>query len=250
MPNNSSNKALVLIHGFCEDSTLWNHIIPHLTFEGKILSINLPGFGGTQLNSNNISLNDIAQQIQADLINNNITSCICIGHSLGGYVSLALKKSFPEFVTKIGLIHSSAYDDTPEKKGDRDKLIDFLDQNPAPRFLATFAHTLFYEANKEKLKKDIDNVVHMSDGLPGSTIQAYTKAMRDRENNIEILLSEDAPLFVAGKYDTSVPAEISKKQIGLIKDSRNCYMLDNVAHMGMYESPNAIINAINTYLSE
>ena len=90
----------------------------------------------------------------------------------------------------------------------------------------------------------------MSDGLPASTIQAYTKAMRDRENNIEVLLNENAPLFIAGKFDNSVPAEISKKQIGLIKDSSHCYLLDNVAHMGMYENPKAVINAINTYINE
>lgn len=47
----SGKTALVLLHGFCEDKTLWDHIIPKLKFEGEIISPNLPGFG------NNLSYN-------------------------------------------------------------------------------------------------------------------------------------------------------------------------------------------------
>lgn len=250
MAENTSNQALVLLHGFCEDKTLWDHIIPHLNFEGKILAINLPGFGDTPLKSQNFSLDIISTEIYNELIHQGITNCICIGHSLGGYITLAFKKSFPEFVKKIGLVHSSVYADSPEKMEARNKLIEFLDKNPVNKFLSTFAHTLFCDINKEKLREDINKVVHMSDGLKGSTIQAYARAMRDRENNIEILLNEEAPLFIAGECDNSVPEEVSKKQIGLIKDSKNCYMLENVAHMGMYENPDVVINAINAFINE
>lgn len=250
MAASPSQQTLLLIHGFCEDKTLWDPIIPQLNFKGDILAINLPGFGNTPLLSQNFSLEEIATQLHTELVKKGVKNCICIGHSLGGYITLALKKSFPDFTEKIGLLHSTAYSDTPEKVEGRNKLIEFLDKNPANKFLSTFASTLFCETNREKLSDKIKKVVHMSDGLEGSTVQAYAKAMRDRKNNIDVLTNEKAPLFIAGKCDNSVPEKISKKQIGLIKDSTNCYVLENVAHMGMYEAPNLVIKAINAFINE
>ena len=93
--NDSSNskKALLLLHGFCEDNTLWDHIIPELDFNGKIIAPNLPGFGGSELHFSHFILSDIASSIYHDLSKAGIESCNCIGHSLGGYITLALKKT-------------------------------------------------------------------------------------------------------------------------------------------------------------
>lgn len=246
----SSKPALLFLHGFCENHTLWDHIIPDISYEGAIVSPDLPGFGKEPLPFNEFSLEDIATYVYKSLRKQHITSCICIGHSLGGYITLAFKTKYPDFVKKIGLVHSTSYDDKPDKKEARNKLIEFLDKNPSRSFLSTFAHTLFCNTNKKRLRSEIEKVVRMSDGLQGKTIQAYARAMRDRKNSIRILSKEKSPLFIGGECDASVPIKMSKKQIDLIKDQSNCYIFENVAHMGMYENTNATIEAINKFVSE
>ncbi len=56
MLTTNSKPALVLLHGFCEDSTLWDHITPLLKFDGDMITPNLPGFGKTKLLFSKFSL--------------------------------------------------------------------------------------------------------------------------------------------------------------------------------------------------
>ncbi len=243
------NTALVLLHGYCEDSSLWNDITPNLNFEGEIITPNLPGFGNTELISNKFTLEDIATSIYNNLKDSGVEKCICIGHSLGGYITLALKDTFPNFVSSIGLLHSTSFADTSEKIALRNKLIKFLNHNPPKSFLTTFAPSLFLDTNKNKLRPKVEKVINMSNGLDSKPIQAYAKAMRDRKDYSELLYNEEQPLFIAGEMDELIPIADSKKQISKIKNPANCYLLENVAHIGMYESPSIIINAINKFVS-
>jgi len=247
---NASGKkvALVLLHGFCEDKTLWNHIIPSLTCNGEIIALNLPGFGNTSLPTNNISLNDIASIIKKELVSKGVDQCVCIGHSLGGYITLALKSQFPEFVKAIGLIHSTAFADTPDKKEARYKLVTFLDNHNASSFLSSFAPSLFFKENLGRLTSEIEQVINMSKGLTNKVIQQYALAMRNRENHSNLLYREANPLFIAGEQDTLIPIIDSKLQIYHISNQQNCYILPNTGHMGMYESPSLTIKAINQFL--
>lgn len=241
--------SLVLLHGFCENNSLWDQIIPNLNFGGEIIAPDLPGFGSKKLYLKNFNLDDIALLIHDELIALGVDKCICIGHSLGGYITLALKKQFPNFVIDIGLLHSTAFADNLDKRNNRDKLIKFLDKNPPSQFLKTFAFTLFNEASKDRLAKEVKLVVDMSQGLSGKTIQAYAKAMKNRKDNSAILFEENQPLFIAGMTDSAISSEDSELQISKIKNQKNCYLLENVAHMGMYESPSIIIEAINRFTS-
>lgn len=248
MPGSNKGKtALVLLHGFCEDKTLWDHIIPKLKFEGKIISPNLPGFGNTKLTSTKFNLTDIATYIYSDLTISGVAKCICIGHSLGGYITLALKNKYPDFITSIGLLHSTSLIDTQEKKNIRNKLVEFLNEHSAASFLSTFAPSLFSEVNINRLKPDIEKVINMSINIENKTIQAYAIAMRDRKEYSQLLYLENKSLFIAGKNDNAIPVEDSEYQIAHINNQENCYILENVAHMGMYESPSFIIKAINQF---
>lgn len=247
---NKSNQTLVLLHGFCENNSLWDQIIPSLQFEGEVIAPDLPGFGKTNLKTENFSLTNIAATIYDQLKSNKVESCICVGHSLGGYITLALKDAYSEFVSQIGLLHSTSFPDTPEKQHTRDKLIQFLDHHPLSDFLSTFAPSLFAEANKTRLKKEIDVVINMSKGVETKTIQGYARAMRNRKDYSSLLFAENKPLFIAGIDDMAIPLNDSKKQIAKIENKSNCYLLENVAHMGMYENPKQIIDAINQFCSK
>ncbi len=239
--------VLVLLHGFCEDKSLWDHIIPSLDYEGEIIAINLPGFEKSNANKKTGTLIEVAKFIKTKLSNRGITQCMCIGHSLGGYVALALKSEYPKFISAIGLIHSTAFADSTEKKKTRNKFLKFLDNNLATNFLASFASSLFTESNAKRLKADVTKVINMSKGLEGVVIKNYVKAMKDRPDTRHILYKEFAPLFIAGVQDSSVSLKDSIAQIDGISNKHNCYLLPDVAHMGMYESPSTIVKAINKF---
>jgi pimeloyl-ACP methyl ester carboxylesterase len=54
-----------------------------------------------------------------------------IGHSMGGYITLAFAEEYPQYLDSFGLFHSSAFADSEEKKAIRTKAIDFInDKGP------------------------------------------------------------------------------------------------------------------------
>ena len=66
-----------------------------------------------------------------------------IGHSLGGYVALAMVEKRPDLFAGLGLFHSTAYADSAEKKQSRNKVIEFVNKNGAKAFTTNFITPLF-----------------------------------------------------------------------------------------------------------
>jgi pimeloyl-ACP methyl ester carboxylesterase len=65
----------------------------------------------------------------------NIDSCWMIGHSMGGYITLAFAEKFPGELKGLGLFHSTVYADDEEKKGVRLKNIEFIKKYGSAKFL-------------------------------------------------------------------------------------------------------------------
>ena len=76
-------------------------------------------------------------------------ACI-IGHSMGGYITLAFAEKYPEYLNAFGLFHSTAYADTIEKKNTRMKGIEFINRYGAFEFLKTVVPNLFLRNQKIK----------------------------------------------------------------------------------------------------
>src|SRR5215471_4780390 len=60
---------------------------------------------------------------------------VLIGHSMGGYISLAFAEKYPSYLAGLGLFHSTAYPDSEERKTTRKKAIETIKNNGACDFL-------------------------------------------------------------------------------------------------------------------
>ena len=74
-----------------------------------------------------------------------------IGHSMGGYITLAFAEKFPEKLKGLGLFHSTAYADSEEKKVGREKRISTLFRNMDPlNSLNRLLRNLVFRSNEER----------------------------------------------------------------------------------------------------
>jgi len=113
-----AGKAVVLLHGFGEDSNIFNEQINYLTDYCQLIVPDLPGSGKSAIlddSEKEISIDDYARCIHALLQAENINSCIMLGHSMGGYITLSFAELFPQNLLAFGLIHSTAFADSDEK---------------------------------------------------------------------------------------------------------------------------------------
>ncbi len=244
-------ESIVFIHGFGEDSTIWDNIIPSFKDKYRLIIPDLPGIGtNATLSTDGITMESAADFIKSILDRENVDQCIMIGHSMGGYITLAFAEKYPQLLKKFGLFHSTAYADSDEKKEARKKNIAFINKNGTAKFVETSVPKLFSEHTAENQPHLIQELINRNIHLPANALANYTRAMMDRPDRIHILSSFKAPiLFIIGEHDTAIPLEQSLKQCR-IPEFSYIYIATHSGHLGMLEEPQFCVNAVNDFLSE
>jgi len=233
-------KPVVLLHGFGEDGNIWNELIKDLQNDDFYFIIpDIPGSGKSEmLDGENalpagrqVTIDDYAAVIKSILVYENIEQCTIIGHSMGGYITLAFAEKYPELLYGFGLFHSSAFADDEEKKQTRLKTIEFIKANGAYAFLKTSIPNLF--AGKEHVKEMEELIEKGKQFKPEALIQYY-HAMINRPDRISVLKTFNKPiLFIIGEKDNAIPLQASLQQCHLPHHA-HVHILDT-GHMGMIE---------------
>jgi pimeloyl-ACP methyl ester carboxylesterase len=235
---------VLLIHGFCETHQIWDSFSAKLSKDFRILTIDLPGFGKSELLPTPFSLDDVGLRVLEFIKELKIESCISIGHSLGGYVTLAMANQQPELFKSFGLFHSTAYADAEERKLSRNKVIEFVTNHGVKPFIESFIPPLFNNQSNQHILP----LVKLASQTKIETLIAYVKAMRDRHDRTNVLQQFEGPvLLIAGEKDSGISPESVKKQASLTLNA-NLNLLPEVAHMGMFESEEATLRLIHKFL--
>ncbi len=167
-----AGKVVVLLHGFGEDATIWNNQVDFLKAYFTVITIDLPGSGKSKtedstLNNNNelSTIDYYADIVNALLANITIEKFTMLGHSMGGYITLAFAEKYSEKLYGFGLIHSTAYADTEEKKTNRQRSIEMLEQYGSYAFLKTSIPTLFTTAFKSNHPSVVEDLLEKATTL-------------------------------------------------------------------------------------
>ena len=87
--------AVVLLHGFLENSAMWDAIASKLSKKYRVVCIDLLGHGQTENHGYIHAMEDQATMVKAVLNSLKLRKYILVGHSMGGYVGLSFAKLFP-----------------------------------------------------------------------------------------------------------------------------------------------------------
>jgi pimeloyl-ACP methyl ester carboxylesterase len=239
----------VLIHGFGEDRTIWETLEKRLSETHTLIIPDLPGSGDSPaINKEEVGLEEFAECVKAVMDHEGIGICTMIGHSMGGYISLAFAEKYPEKLNTLGLFHSSAYADDEDKKNSRRKGIEFIQANGAFEFLKTALPGLFYDA--EKSKKHIEQLLEKGKKFTEKALIQYYNAMIARPDRTQILKQATIPiLFVVGEHDKAVPFSHSLAQSHL-PTICSIHILRKSAHMGMLEEEEKCNEIFGSFLAK
>jgi len=243
---NGSGQALILIHGFCESKEMWKTFSEHLSTSYQVFCPDLPGFGESPLGQTEISLEEVAVRLQEWMEENQIQNPIVIGHSLGGYVTLALAELIGTELKAIGLFHSSALSDDEEKKKTRNKTIDFVKKHGVDKFIESFVPPLFSDKHLAEHSEKIEELIVLGKKSSKKGLLAFIAAMRDRKDRMEVWKTFQGPkLMIAGEFDVAVKLEASRLHKPF---STQYYELKGVGHMGMFEAEKESLELVKSFL--
>lgn len=235
--------VLLFLHGFCETHEIWDEIVPQLSIHFRVITPDLPGFGESKPLSNPFTIKEVGQAVIDFLTKAKIHKCVIIGHSLGGYVALAIAEARPDLLEGLCLFHSTAHPDSDEKKLNRERVMDFVRKNGVQPFVETFVPGLFFQ----KIQGNIDVVYKIASKTSKDTVLSYSEAMRDRPNMTGVFNVLKKPvLFLAGEKDAIITISSLDLQSKL-SNYAQLKVLNETGHMGMFEDTAGSIKILKDF---
>ena len=197
-------EATVLLHGFLESSKIWEEFLPEFSRYGKIITIDLPGHGSSGCFDEVHSMEQMADAVWKVLKTTGVKKANFIGHSMGGYVCLALLEKHPEMIKDLMLLNSTPQADNEEKKEIRDRSIKLVKRNKGA-YVSMAINNLLSPNNTDKFSEEIEELKKTAKSFPTKGITAALKGMKIRTDKTDVLKSFNGnKIIVAGKEDPLV----------------------------------------------
>lgn len=238
-------RAVVLLHGFLENLGMWNDIVPELAKKNRVIAIDLLGHGKSGNLGYVHTMEDQAMVVKAVLDHLRLRKYILIGHSLGGYISLAFTELFPESIKGICLMNSSALSDTIEKKSDRERAVTAVKKN-YKLLIKSAIPNLFAEENRKIYNIKINRLVEEALQLSPQGIIASLEGMKIRKDRTSLLKNNTfKKMLILGRKDPVLEYQ------SLIDQTKNTNVkvveLDG-GHMSQFENKAALITNLKDFV--
>lgn len=242
----NGKEILVLLHGFMENISIWDDMEPHLSEDFSLLKIDLPGHGQSDILGEVHTMELMADEVKKVLDSQNIKEIHLLGHSMGGYTSLAFAEKYPENLKSLTLFFSSYLADDEEKKQQRIKSYRII-KEAFSNYVRAGIPNLFNPNERDVLEGKIETALEVALSTNNLGALACVKGMVERTDKRHVLENLEAKMLIlAGKHDNAVKTEAMIKNL---PDRTNIksYILD-CGHNGHWEKPCVCAAIINTEL--
>ncbi|MBA6151784.1 alpha/beta fold hydrolase [Gelidibacter maritimus] len=210
-------RVVVLLHGFMENSTMWKDLTAEIKATHRIISIDLLGHGKTGCWGYVHTMEMMADAVVFVLGQLKISKSFFIGHSMGGYVALAIAEAYPERFYGMCLTNSTPYADSPERQINRDRAIKVVKQNPN-NFISMSISNLFSPDNRGQFVEEIESIKLEAMEMPVQGIIAALEGMKIRKDRSVVLQQLTAKkMIVLGRQDPILDFTALKPQLAEIE---------------------------------
>lgn len=239
-------KVVVFLHGFLASKEMWKPFATELAKTQRVITIDLLGHGKTDCLSYVHTMEEMAEAVEEVMHYLKLRKYFLVGHSLGGYVSLALAEKNPDNIKGLVMFHSSAKADNKQKKMDRGRAIKVVKRNT--KIFINEAVPNLFNTNYKPYKRGIDQIKKLALSTSKQGIIAALEGMRIRLDREIILKFAPYPvLYIIGEKDNILPADQLIAQAKL-PEKGDYLLLKKVGHMGFIESKNETYKAIKKFV--
>ncbi len=229
---------VIFLHGFPFDHSIWEPLVPLLSKDARMILPDLRGFGRSPVTEDIYSMRLLAEDVLHLMDHLKIEKAVLVGHSMGGYVSLAFAHAYPGRLLGLGLVATQAAADGPERRQSRYKTAEAVAHKGARVVASSMVSTL---TPQKELLQPINELI-MSAHPTG--IVGALKGMAERHDLTGELANISVPaVVIAGSSDQLVPKERVETLAQMLPKGW-LVTIPNAGHMLMMEDPQAVVTPL------
>jgi pimeloyl-ACP methyl ester carboxylesterase len=247
---------ILLVHGLGGRWQNWLETIPRLAQQRRVVAIDLPGFGHSQLPVEPISISGFASTVErvCDLLE--LEAPLVVGNSLGGLVAVELALRFPERVGSLALVSAACL--APAELQPRiaqlamlagGRVASSLLRGPGGTIARPRArHLLFAGLLRHPTRIAADTLQELTGGSrPPGTVAALA-ALSAHDISIELELIAAPVLVLHGRNDMLIPCADAERVARTVPDAE-LVVFEDTGHMPMVERPVPFNDALLRFAS-
>lgn len=241
-------RCVVLLHGYLESLLVWEDFIPLLYKQVRVVTLDLPGHGISTVEGGEHSMEFLSDTVAAAVRALGIARCTVVGHSMGGYVALALCERHPDLLDGLVLLSSTPNADTEAKAENRRREIALVEAGKKDALARVAPAAGFAEQNRGRMKDYIEDLTEQVFVTEDEGIVALLRGMIARKDRNELLRTTRVPvLFILGRCDPYIPSDAAEAMVAVHPEAEVVW-LENAGHMGFLEAPEATAAAILSFV--
>jgi len=247
--DSGTGEAIVFLHGYLESSEVWNGFAEKLGSEFRVILIDLPGCGLSDVYGEVHSMEFMAQAIKELLKALGLKKVFLTGHSLGGYVTLAFLENFSGNLSGYCLFHSQPFPDTPAALEKRRREIEIVKVGKKNLMYPDNVISMFATSNLETFSGAVQRSKDIAPRIPGEGIIAVLNGMMIRPSRLAVMEKGKVPcLWILGSMDNYIPCEFIQTMVNLPANAR-VVVLKNSGHMGFIEEEKLAVKVVSDFVN-
>ncbi len=243
---------LVLIAGLASDSQSWQPILEELSLHYRVIIFDNRGTGRTITQNSKMGIQDISNDCISLIKYLGLSSVHILGHSMGGFVAMDCAIRYPQYISKLLLVGTSALNSERNNALFLDWASTMGGEISSELWFRNIFYWIFtkqFFEDKEILANALQFVIEYP--YPQTEIafrdQVYAIKAFNCSNSLGLIRSET--LVIYGKEDLLFPPMDSSKILQAIPNVSFFY-IDNAAHSIHTEQPKKFIESIQKFLRD
>ena len=241
--------AILFIHGFPLDHTIWDHQLAHL--DGWMcIAPDLRGMGQSDAPDLGYSMATYADDLLALLNSLGVERAVLCGLSMGGYVAFEMIRRARTRVRGLILVDTRAEADSAEARKARDASSALAREGGAVAIAEAMLPRMLASAAAVENPGLVDRVRRMMEATPVAGMLGAIATLRDRTDSAALLptLTDLPSLVVVGEEDQLTPPALSQAMADLLPNSR-LIVVPGAGHLTPMEQPDTTTDAVAEFLA-
>jgi pimeloyl-ACP methyl ester carboxylesterase len=241
---------LLLLHGFPMSSAIFSPIRPFVERAGRLVTIDLCGFGASDAPLGPYGMDDLAADVVRVADQLGLERFVLGGHSMGGYVAFRVAARHRHRLSGLVLMDTRAAADTPEGVERRRASIAAITAGGRDAFLDAFLPLLVAPATRDRQPEVMELLRAMAAGIPDHVLTGCLEGMMTRPDSRGLLAGFDRPaLVIHGAADAVMPPA-EARALALALPRGEILEVPNAGHTPTLEQPELVGEAIARFLTE